>query len=91
LAVLHSGKAHQKYIFSKEAIEDTLSNNKGLPVAGLNAAALFCRRPKKRRRPLFPSEKSANLENSTVRLNKMVELRGVEPLSKKAVQKSLRV
>jgi len=56
-------------------------------VAGINAAALFCRRPKKRRRPFSPSENLADLENSAVRLNKMVEPRGVEPLSEKAVTK----
>ena len=79
----------------KEAVEDTLLNDKGLPaisagkpVSGLNAAAFFCRRSKKCRNPFPASGKIADLEKPTVRLIKMVELRGVEPLSGKAVAKA---
>ena len=92
-------KRHIKnIIYSKEAIEVHIVyplNDKGLPaisagkpVSGLNAAAFFCRRSKKCRNPFPASGKIADLEKPTVRLNKMVELRGVEPLSEKAVPKA---
>ena len=82
-------KRHIKnIIYSKEAIEVHIKyplSGAGLPASGLNAAAFFCRRPKKCRRPFPTSNNFTDLENPTVRLTKIVELRGVEPLSEKAV------
>jgi site-specific DNA recombinase len=82
-------KRHIKNItYSKEAIEVYILyplSDKGLAVSGPDAAAFFCSAAKKCRHPARPSENFAGLGNSTVRLKEMVELRGVEPLSGKAI------
>jgi site-specific DNA recombinase len=95
-------KRHIKNItYSKEAIEVHIKyplsplSDKGLPAisadktaSALNAAAFFCRRPKKCRRPFPNSENPADFGGSAVRLNEMVELAGVEPASEKAATRA---
>jgi len=77
-------------LYSKDAIEVNLlcvTNDKELRAGDAVSAALFCRRPKKRRGKQLFAKNRAILG---VCDQKMVELRGVEPLSEKAVQLPLR-
>ena len=75
-------------LYSKDAIEVNLlyaANDRELPPVDSFSAALFCRRPKKRRgKPPLPE----NRPFSEVCNQQMVEQRGVEPLSGKIIAKA---